>query len=81
MILEQPHDVDITTITQSDVDEVREHLLDYDQGFRRFSLWAFNLKPLVRFKKYDFHRIIFEFCQEVINGGIDRGIVYSSKTF
>ena len=75
MILEQPHDVDITTITQSDVDEVREHLLDYDQGFRRFSLWAFNLQTFSSFQEYDFHRIIFEFCQEVINGGIDRGIV------
>ena len=74
-ILNNPHDVDITTITQSDVDEVRNYLLDYEQGFRRFSLWAFHIQTYSTFQEYDFHRIIFEFCQDIINGGIDRGIV------
>lgn len=75
LILEEPHDVDITSITQSDVDEVRKYLLDYEEGFRRFSLWAFHIQTHSVFQEYDFHEIIFEFCQEIINGGIDRGIV------
>lgn len=74
-ILSSPLDVDIDAITTEDANRVREILLDPDGGFEVFSKWCFEIQMGFKFQMQDFHSIIFEFCQKVVNGEIDRGIV------
>lgn len=74
-ILSNPLTVDIDAITTEDANRVRERLLDPDGGFEVFSKWCFEIQMGFKFQMQDFHSIIFEFCQRVVNGEIDRGIV------
>lgn len=74
-ILKHPLTVDIDAITIEDANRVREILLDPNTGFEVFSKWAFELQMGFKFQMQDFHSIIFEFCQQIVNGVIDRGIV------
>lgn len=74
-IIKFPLTVDVDEITTEDANRVREYLMDKTNGFERFSLWAFELQMGYKFQMQDFHAIIFEFCQLVVNGLIDRGIV------
>lgn len=73
-IIESPLDVDVETITADDAKAIREMFMGID-GFRLFSLWAFEIQMGFKFQEQDFHRIIFEFCQKIVEGEISRGIV------
>ncbi|MGL5015979.1 MAG: phage terminase large subunit [Bacteroidales bacterium] len=74
-IINNPLKVDIDAITTEDANAVREIFLNPIDGFERFSLWCFELQMSFKFQKQDFHSVIFEFCQSIVNGLIDRGIV------
>ena len=74
-ILESPLEVDVSTVTTEVANRVREKLMDPEQGFREFSKWCFQIQMGSVFQEQDFHQIIFDGCQKVINGEIDRLIV------
>lgn len=74
-ILTRPLGVDLDAITVEDANRVREILLDPKNGFEKFSKWCFEIQMGFKFQMQDFHSIIFEFCQKIVNGEIDRGIV------
>lgn len=74
-IIQSPLDVDLDRISTADANRVREYFMDPEFGFRRFSLWCFELQMGFKFQLQDFHEIIFDFCQKIILGEIDRGIV------
>ena len=74
-ILKHPLEVDITKITTEDANAVREILMNTTDGFEQFSKWCFMIQMRFRFQMQDYHSIMFEFCQKIVNGEIDRGIV------
>lgn len=74
-ILSSPLTVDVDQITVEDANRVRETLLCPESGFEIFSKWCFEIQMGFKFQMQDFHAIIFEFCQKIVNGEIDRGIV------
>lgn len=74
-IIKFPLLVDISKITTEDANRVREILLNREDGFEIFSKWCFQIQMGFAFQEQDFHKVIFEFCQKVVNGEIDRGIV------
>ena len=71
-ILERPLQVDVTKITNEDATKVREILL---ASFKKFAMWTFEIQMGTKFQMQDFHEVIFEFCQKIVDGEIDRGIV------
>jgi predicted phage terminase large subunit-like protein len=71
-VLNDPLNIDPSTITKSVADAVREILT---KDFRKFSLWSFEIQMGFKFQEQDFHAVVFEFCQKIVDGGIDRGIV------
>ena len=73
-IISSPLTVDLEQITTEDANKVREIFLAPD-GFATFCKWSFEIQMGFKFQEQDFHSIIFELCQKVINGEIDRAIV------
>ena len=74
-IINTPLLVDVDQITTEEANRVRAVFLNPNDGFEIFSKWAFQIQMGFEFQEQDFHKIIFRFCQEVVNGQIDRGIV------
>jgi len=70
--LENPIDFDLELLTQADCEEARKILLE---SFEQFCLWAFYIQMGFKFQRQDFHSIIFEICQRVVDGELDRLIV------
>lgn len=75
LILTNPLEVDHTKVTTEDANAVRAVLMNDDDGFEQFSKWCFEIQMGFKFQHQDFHSIIFEFCQKIVHGYIDRGIV------
>jgi predicted phage terminase large subunit-like protein len=71
-IISDPLNVDLSEISNEDCTEARERLL---ASFELFSKWAFEIQMGFKFQMQDFHKIIFEVCQDVIDGKRDRVIV------
>ncbi|MBG6242975.1 MAG: hypothetical protein EKE20_14655 [Candidatus Symbiopectobacterium sp. Dall1.0] len=71
-IIKNPREVDVTKINKKTVDAVQGILIS---SFEKFSLWCFQLQMGFKFQKQDFHSIVFDVCQKVIDGEIDRLIV------
>lgn len=71
-ILNRPMDVDSTAIPKKVAEEVRKILLG---SFKTFAKWSFYLQMGFEFQGQDFHDIIFDTCQRVVDGEIDRLIV------
>lgn len=74
-ILTNPLEIDPSHVTTEDANRVRELLLCRKGGFEAFSKWCFYIQMGFKFQMQDFHSIIFDFCQRIVNGEIDRGIV------
>lgn len=71
-ILYAPLTVDASCIPKKVADEVRKILMS---SFREFSNWAFYLQMGFQFQEQDFHKVIFQTCQDVVDGKIDRVII------
>ena len=74
-ILANPLKIDYTKVTTEDANAVRAVLMNPVDGFEQFSKWCFQIQMGFKFQHQDFHSIMFDFCQKVIGGEIDRGIV------
>ena len=71
-ILFDPHNVDPTVIPKKVADRVRERLM---KSFKEFGKWTFHIQMGFPFQSQDFHDIIFDVGQQVVDGEIDRLIV------
>lgn len=71
-ILYNPLDVDPTVIPKVVADRVRDRL---KKSFKEFAKWAFYLQMSCEFQSQDFHDVIFDTAQRVVDGEIDRLIV------
>lgn len=71
-ILYDPHNVDPTVIPKKVADAVRAKLM---KSFRDFSKWTFHIQMGFPFQSQDFHDVIFDVGQRVVDGEIDRLIV------
>ena len=71
-ILYDPHNVDATCIPKKVADRVRERLLG---SFKEFGKWSFHIQMGFPFQSQDFHDVIFDVGQRVVDGEIDRLIV------
>lgn len=71
-ILYQPLDVDVTAIPKKVAEAVRKKLLE---SYREFSNWAFFLQMGFAFQEQDFHRVIFQAGQDIVDGKMDRVII------
>lgn len=71
-ILYRPLEVDVTIIPKAVADLVRERL---QKSFKEFAKWAFYLQMSCEFQSQDFHDVIFDTAQKVVDGEIDRLIV------
>jgi len=71
-VLNDPLNIDPSTISKAVADAVHDILI---KDFRRFSLWCFEIQMNYKFQEQDFHAVVFEFCQKIVDGEIDRGIV------
>lgn len=76
-ILRNPLEVQVDRISTNDANEVRSRFMSKKDGFRQFSKWCFEIQMGSKFQEQDFHAIIFEVCQKIINGedDLDRVIV------
>lgn len=71
-IIENPLEVDVSIINEKTAGLVRDILMS---SFEKFSLWCFQIQMGFKFQKQDFHSVVFDTCQKVIDGEIDRLIV------
>ena len=71
-ILENPLEVDATVIPKKVAEEVRKILVG---SFKTFAKWSFHLQMSCEFQAQDFHDVIFDTAQKVVDGEIDRLIV------
>lgn len=71
-IINDPLNVDLSEISNEDCTKAREILLG---SFEIFSKWAFEIQMGFKFQMQDFHSIIFQVCQDIIDGKRDRVIV------
>lgn len=71
-VIEEPLSVEVKHISVAVANEVRSRLL---ASFELFSLWAFEIQMGFKFQKQDFHSIIFETAQKVVDGKLDRLVV------
>lgn len=71
-ILEDPLSVDVTAIPKKVAEEVRKILVG---SFKIFAKWAFHIQMSCEFQTQDFHDVIFETAQKVVDGEIDRLVV------
>jgi len=74
-ILANPLTIDYSKVTTEDANAVRAILMNPVDGFEIFSKWCFQIQMGFKFQHQDFHSIVFDFCQKIIGGEIDRGIV------
>jgi predicted phage terminase large subunit-like protein len=74
-IINNPLEVDHTKVTTKDANEARAILMNDTDGFEQFSKWCFEIQMGFKFQHQDFHSVIFQFCQKIVHGEIDRGIV------
>lgn len=71
-ILYSPLDVDVTAIPTKVATAVREILVS---SFKVFAKWSFYLQMSCEFQTQDFHDVIFDTAQRVVDGEIDRLVV------
>lgn len=71
-ILYNPLEVDPTVIPKKIADKVRNKL---KKSFKEFAKWSFYLQMSCEFQSQDFHDVIFDTAQRVVDGEIDRLIV------
>ena len=71
-ILYDPHNVDPTVIPKKVADEVRKILM---KSFKAFGKWSFHVQMGFPFQSQDFHDVIFDVGQQVVDGKIDRLII------
>lgn len=71
-ILYDPLNVDASVIPTKVATKVREILM---KSFREFSNWSFYLQMGFKFQEQDFHAVIFDTGQKVVDGKIERLIV------
>jgi len=73
-VLHDPLLVSVDKIPSAVFEEVNKKLL---ASFELFCLWAFQIQMGFKFQKQDFHTIMFDACQKIIDGvpGYDRLIV------
>lgn len=71
-ILYDPHNIDPTVIPKKVADRVRERLL---KSFKEFGKWSFHIQMGFPFQSQDFHDVIFDVGQKVVDGEIDRVII------
>ena len=71
-IVEEPLQIDIDKITDDEAKGAQKILLS---SFEAFSLWAFQLQMGFKFQKQDFHSIIFDVGQKIVDGVYDRVVV------
>lgn len=71
-ILENPSEFDANQITKPVADAVRKILM---KSFRDFSLWTFHIQLGFPFQEQDFHKVIFQTGQDIVDGKVDRVIV------
>lgn len=71
-ILYDPHNVDATCIPKKVADRVREVLM---KSFEAFGKWSFHIQMGFPFQSQDFHDVIFDVGQQVVDGKIDRVII------
>ncbi|QHJ79821.1 MAG: hypothetical protein [Caudoviricetes sp.] len=71
-ILYNPLEVDVTAIPKKVAEEVRNILLG---SYREFSNWSFYLQMGYAFQEQDFHRVIFQAGQDIVDGKMNRVII------
>lgn len=71
-ILSNPLDVDPTVIPKKVADAVRKVLTS---SFEKFGKWSFHIQMGFPFQSQDFHDVIFDVGQQIVDGKIDRVII------
>jgi len=71
-ILTNPMDVDPTVVPKKVADEVRRILTS---SFEKFGKWSFHIQMGFPFQSQDFHDVIFDVGQQIVDGKIDRVII------
>lgn len=71
-ILTNPIDVDPTVIPKAVATKVREILTS---SFEKFGKWSFHIQMGFPFQSQDFHNVIFDVGQQIVDGKIDRVII------
>lgn len=71
-ILNNPLDVDPTVIPKKVADAVRKILTS---SFEKFGKWSFHIQMGFPFQSQDFHDVIFDVGQQIVDGKIDRVII------
>lgn len=71
-VLERPLEVEVDKISSAVADVVRAKLLS---SFEVFSRWSFEIQMGFPFQMQDFHSLIFDLGQRIVDGEIDRAIV------
>lgn len=71
-ILTNPLEVDPTVISKKVAEEVRKILLG---SFEKFGKWSFHIQMGFPFQSQDFHDVIFNVGQRIVDGEIDRVII------
>lgn len=71
-VLNDPLNVNVDDVTTAVATKVREHLLS---RFEYFAKWSFHIQMGFPFQSQDFHDVIFQFGQDIVDGKISRGIV------
>ncbi|WJN63991.1 terminase large subunit [Erwinia phage Fougasse] len=71
-ILDNPLDVDPTVIPKKVADAVRKILTS---SFEKFGKWSFHIQMGFPFQSQDFHDVIFDVGQQIVDGKIDRVII------
>lgn len=71
-ILYEPNEVDPIGIPKKVAEEVKKRLLS---SFKLFGKWSFHIQMGFPFQTQDFHDIIFDVGQRVVDGELDRVII------
>ena len=71
-IVNEPLTIDIDKITDDEAKGAQEILLS---SFELFSIWSFQIQMGFAFQKQDFHSIIFDVGQKIVDGVYDRVVV------
>lgn len=71
-IIYDPHNVDATCIPSKVADEVRRILMT---SFEKFGKWTFHIQMGFPFQSQDFHDVIFDVGQQIVDGKMDRVII------
>lgn len=71
-ILDNPMDVDPTVVSTAVATKVREALMG---SFKKFGKWSFHIQMGFPFQTQDFHDVIFDVGQKIVDGEMDRVII------